>query len=147
MHKNNPIKFIDEHLNLKVGSGICRDLPNAIFGFKEDFDWKNPYLAIHMVGRKHIQPGDVILFQGAISKSGEVISGHIGVIREVVNDSVIVIAQQNYTENDDTLKTKVMCNGKMTEVYLNSKVVLTTFNLYEYWGKEFSLNHIIFLRF
>ncbi|MBI4946448.1 MAG: CHAP domain-containing protein [Bacteroidetes bacterium] len=101
----------------------------------------------HQISKKHIQEGDMILFSDAKDKKGNIINrNHVAIVYKVINDSTIIIAEQNVGDNKHIVY--VTCGGvKNTPVVLGSKLVLSTFNFNDFWGREYMYNHISFYRF
>jgi hypothetical protein len=144
--KKNPIAFIDSMIGKKCGDGCCRDLPCYALGIKEDFDYYNPSCNSSRVSCKHLKAGDVVVFHNARNKSGDYfVESHVAIVYKVLNDSMIVIAEQNVGDYADGY-VEVNCSGAKVKVEKNSKVVLDTMYLTDFWKSEF-VEHIKFHRF
>ena len=124
------LSFIEENEGNRVGKGVCFDLVRKAVEQKN----KNWYKKVwcNNKGLKNCivkipKNGDIINFSGVVMKNGDRYSSHVGIIDEVLNDSLLIIAHQNICDSKDKKEIKYYGSKKM--VCKESAVQLEVINI------------------
>lgn len=127
------VEYIMEIQGQKVGKGVCFDLARAA-AEKVNKRWYKEVWCNRKVKSKTIvavpEPGDLINFSGVVMKNGDRMIAHIGIVYKILNDSLIVIADQNVCEKKEKTK-KIRYYGEKRYICENSVVVTRVINIRE----------------
>jgi ribosomal protein S12 len=125
------VEYIAEIQGQKVGKGVCFDLARAA-AEKANKRWYKEVWCNSKAKKQSIvavpEPGDIISFSGVVMRDGSRFGSHIGVVYKILNDSLIVIADQNVCESKERTK-KIRYYGEKMRVCENSVVETRVINI------------------
>jgi len=115
------LDFVDKNIYKKVGDGVCEELVwGAIKSTDSSLCVQHPDSFLYLVRQDKIMPGDIVVFDSLVMRSGLRRDNHIGIVYDIIKDRLIV-AEQNSV---DTAVSYVMHRGELTEVATDSNVEL-----------------------
>lgn len=139
-HNEYLFKYAKNHMGQKVGDGLCVSLIDKAerWNRKEASRSWNDCGFDAVPNDAAIIPGDIVSFDSIALYGGDTIFHHIGIVYEVLNDSIFSFASQNVGSGNWR---NVNHYGHKIELLEGSKVVLRYFNF-----KQWDSGQLLFFR-
>lgn len=140
VHNQYLFEYAKNHMGQKVGDGLCISLIDKAEGWgkKEAQKTWNECGFDAVPDSIAIIPGDIVSFENVSLYSRDTIFHHIGIVYEILNDSIFSFASQNVGyDNAGTINRY----GHKIELAEDSKVVLLYFNF-----KQWDSGKLLFFR-